>query len=47
MSPFKNIASCLITAAFFAATVDSPITMAHVTQAVRREYQKMGKIIKD
>jgi len=42
-----NIRNIAVTAAFFAATVDSPITMAHVTQAVRREYQKMGKIIKD
>ena len=42
-----NIRNIAVTAAFFAAVEGSPITMAHIVQGVRREYQKMGKILKD
>ncbi|MEB3294998.1 MAG: ATP-binding protein [Synechococcales bacterium] len=42
-----NIRNIALTAAFLAAAGDSQIEMAHIMQAVRREYQKMGKILKD
>lgn len=38
----RNIA---LAAAFLAATEHQPIEMNHITQAIRREYQKMGKIL--
>ncbi|MFO7684163.1 MAG: AAA family ATPase [Chloroflexota bacterium] len=38
----KNMA---LAAAFLAADEDSPVTMTHLYQAARREYQKMGKAI--
>jgi len=38
----KNIA---LAAAFLAASEGSPVTMAHLRQATRREYQKLGKAL--
>ena len=40
----KNIA---LAAAFLAAEESSPVTLAHVLRATRREYQKMGKALSD
>ncbi|MEH2395775.1 MAG: ATP-binding protein [Nostoc sp.] len=42
-----NIRSIALASAFLAATEGNPIAMSHLTQAVRREYQKMGKIMKE
>ena len=41
-SVIRNIA---LAAAFLAATNDSNITMAHLIQSLRREYQKTGRIL--
>ncbi|ABA58345.1 AAA ATPase [Nitrosococcus oceani ATCC 19707] len=38
-----NIKNIALAAAFLAAEKKGPVTMAHVLQAVRREYQKLGK----
>ena len=38
----KNVA---LAAAFLAAEDSDQVTMAHLTQAIRREYQKMGKAL--
>ena len=42
-----NIKNIALAAAFLAAAAGSPITMAHLLQATRREYQKMGKTLSD
>lgn len=42
-----NIRNIALTAAFLAADDCHQIEMVHLVQAVRREYQKMGKIFKD
>jgi AAA+ superfamily predicted ATPase len=42
-----NIRNIALAAAFLAAERDSPVTMGHLTRAVRREYQKMGKSLTD
>jgi ATP-dependent 26S proteasome regulatory subunit len=42
-----NIRNITLTAAFMAADDSQQIEMAHLLQAVRREYQKMGKILKE
>lgn len=42
-----NIRNIALTAAFLAADDRHQIEMVHLMQAVRREYQKMGKIFKD
>ncbi|BAZ00631.1 ATPase central domain-containing protein [Tolypothrix tenuis PCC 7101] len=42
-----NIRNIALTAAFLAAEDSNQIEMPHLIQAVRREYQKMGKILKD
>jgi AAA+ superfamily predicted ATPase len=41
-SVIRNIA---LAAAFLAATDDKTITMTHITKALRREYQKTGRIL--
>jgi SpoVK/Ycf46/Vps4 family AAA+-type ATPase len=38
-----NIKNIALAAAFLAAEKKGPVTMAHVLQAARREYQKLGK----
>jgi hypothetical protein len=38
-----NIKNVALAAAFLAAEDGSPVTTDHLLQAVRREYQKMGK----
>lgn len=38
-----NIKNIALAAAFLAAEDDKPVAMGHVLQAVRREYQKMGR----
>lgn len=42
-----NIRNIALAAGFLAADEGGEIAMSHVIQAVRREYQKMGKLIKD
>jgi hypothetical protein len=42
-----NIKNVALAAAFLAAEDGSLITMAHLLQAIRREYQKMGKSLSD
>ena len=39
-----NIKNVALAAAFFAAAEQSPVMMKHLLQAVRREYQKIGKV---
>jgi hypothetical protein len=34
-----------VTAAFLAAADDTPVAMSHLLRAVRREHQKMGKLL--
>ena len=41
-SSIKNVA---VAAAFLAAAAGSPITREHLTQAVRDEYQKTGRVL--
>ncbi|MGE5412136.1 MAG: AAA family ATPase, partial [Clostridiales bacterium] len=38
-----NIKNIALTAAFYAAEDDGVIRMTHIMQAVRREYQKLGR----
>jgi SpoVK/Ycf46/Vps4 family AAA+-type ATPase len=38
-----NIKNIALAAAFFAAAEDGVVTMSHLVQATRREYQKLGK----
>ncbi|MEZ4731303.1 MAG: ATP-binding protein [Caldilineaceae bacterium] len=40
-----NIKNVALAAAFLAASEGSPIKMAHLYGAIRREYQKMGKVL--
>jgi AAA+ superfamily predicted ATPase len=40
-----NIKNVALAAAFLAADEGSPVRLAHVLRAVRREYQKMGKVL--
>jgi SpoVK/Ycf46/Vps4 family AAA+-type ATPase len=42
-----NIRNVALGAAFLAAAEGTAVTMAHLLRAVRREYQKMGKIVAD
>jgi len=42
-----NIRNAVVTAAFLAASEDSPVAMRHFQAAVRREHQKMGKLLID
>ena len=42
-----NIKNIALAAAFLAAAEGSPVTMAHLRQALRREYQKLGKVLTD
>lgn len=42
-----NIKNVALAAAFLAANEGMPVTMAHLLQAVRREYQKLGKVLTD
>lgn len=42
-----NIRNACVTAAFLAAADDSSVTMGHFLAAVRREHQKMGKLLID
>ncbi|MBD2420201.1 ATP-binding protein [Anabaena cylindrica FACHB-243] len=42
-----NIRNIALTAAFLSADDSNQIEMSHLIQAIRREYQKMGKILKD
>ena len=39
-----NIKNIALAAAFLAAEADSLVTMSHVLQGIKREYQKMGKV---
>ncbi|MGK7894355.1 MAG: ATP-binding protein [Xenococcus sp. (in: cyanobacteria)] len=39
-----NIKNIALAAAFLAAEADSSVTMSHVLQGIKREYQKMGKV---
>jgi SpoVK/Ycf46/Vps4 family AAA+-type ATPase len=41
-----NIRNVALTAAFLAAEDGTPVGMAHVVRAVRREFQKAGKLIR-
>ena len=38
----KNVA---LAAAFLAAAADQPVNMDHIAHALRREHQKMGKVM--
>jgi SpoVK/Ycf46/Vps4 family AAA+-type ATPase len=40
-----NIRNIALLAAFLAADEDSPIEMSHVIRALKREYQKLGKLL--
>ena len=42
-----NIKNLALTAAYLAVADGGPVTMAHLIQALRREYQKMGKVLSD
>ena len=42
-----NIRNIALTAAFFAADDGGIIEMVHLIRAMRREYQKMGQILRD
>ncbi|NES87561.1 MAG: ATP-binding protein, partial [Moorea sp. SIO2B7] len=42
-----NIKNIALAAAFLAAETGSPVTMSHVLQGIKREYQKMGKVWDD
>jgi AAA+ superfamily predicted ATPase len=42
-----NIRNVILAAAFLAAEMASPVTMAHLLHAARREYQKIGRLIDD
>lgn len=42
-----NIRKIVLSAAFLAAQEEMPIGMAHMMRAVRREYQKMGRLIEE
>ena len=40
-----NIRNIVLAAAFFAADEQTPVTMAHLVRATRREYQKLGRMV--
>jgi SpoVK/Ycf46/Vps4 family AAA+-type ATPase len=40
-----SIRACAVTAAYLAAAADHPVTMADITDAVRQEYRKLGRLI--
>lgn len=42
-----NIKNVALAAAFLAATDNSDVTMKHLQAAIRREYQKMGKVLSE
>nr|WP_202924851.1 ATP-binding protein [Myxacorys almedinensis] len=42
-----NIRNIAVAAAFLAASEEEPLQMRHLLHAVRREYQKMGKVLMD
>jgi hypothetical protein len=42
-----NIKNIALAAAFHAAAAADAVRMTHVRHAVRREYQKMGKLLSD
>jgi ATP-dependent 26S proteasome regulatory subunit len=42
-----NIKNITLAAAFLAAEDGGQVTMAHLLQATRREYQKLGKVLSD
>jgi SpoVK/Ycf46/Vps4 family AAA+-type ATPase len=42
-----NIKNIVLGAAFLAASETAPISMGHLIQATRREYQKMGKVLSE
>jgi AAA+ superfamily predicted ATPase len=42
-----NIKNVAVSAAFLAAEAEEPVNMRHVLRAVRREYQKTGKLMVD
>ena len=45
--PGGNIRNIALAGAFLAAADGGTVTMAHLVQATRREYQKMGKVLTD
>ncbi|MBN1177963.1 MAG: ATP-binding protein [Anaerolineae bacterium] len=42
-----GIRNVIVTAAFLAAAEDTPVTMQHLLHGVRRELQKMGRLVND
>jgi AAA+ superfamily predicted ATPase len=42
-----NIKNIALAAAYLAAADDRPISMSHLRQATRREYQKLGKVLSE
>jgi len=42
-----NIRNVVLAAAFFAASEESEVSMAHMVRGVRREYQKLGRMVTD
>jgi ATP-dependent 26S proteasome regulatory subunit len=42
-----NIRNIALAAAFFAANDGQSVKMAHLIRALKREYQKMGKVVMD
>lgn len=40
-----NIRSAAITAAYLAATADTPVTMVHLVAAIEQEYRKLGRLV--
>ena len=40
-----NIRNIAVAAAFLAADEGATVTMRHLVRAIRREYQKMGKVV--
>jgi AAA+ superfamily predicted ATPase len=40
-----NIANTALTSAFLAAREGSSVSMRHVARAIKREYQKMGRLL--
>jgi hypothetical protein len=43
--PGGNIRNIAVAAAFLAADDGGAVTMSHLLRAIRREYQKMGKVV--
>jgi len=42
-----NIRNIAVAAAFLAADDGGTVTMGHLVRAIRREHQKMGKVVAD